>query len=85
MEEELIFKLLGSIGVPAAICFYTLHGVKRTLERQTETLKDLAIAINKLASEVDKNKSEQVRELDKVKDEVKELRFRMEALQNERH
>lgn len=85
MEEELIFKLLGSIGVPAAICFYTLYGVKGTLERQTETLKDLAIAINKLASEVDKNKSEQIRELDKVKNEVKELRFRMEALQHEGH
>lgn len=85
MEEELLFKLLGSIGVPAAICFYTLHGVKGTLEKQTETLKDLAVAINKLASEVDKNKSEQVHELEKVKDEVKELKFKMEALQHEGH
>ena len=36
MEEEILFKLLGNIGVPAAICFYTLFEVKKSVERLTE-------------------------------------------------
>ena len=40
MEEELLLKLLGNIGVPAALCFYTLYGVNKTL-------KELTSAINK--------------------------------------
>lgn len=78
MEEELLFKFLGNVGVPATICFYTLYGVNRTL-------KELSTAINKLASDADKHKTEQIHEFEKLKDTVKELKFRVEALQNERH
>lgn len=73
MEEELLFKLLGNIGVPAAICFYTLFGVNKTL-------KDLTSAINKLTSDVDKNVQEQSHEIAKLKDRVHELAFKVENI-----
>lgn len=73
MEEELLFKLLGNIGVPAAICFYTLFGVNKTL-------KDLTSAINKLTTDVDKNVQEQSHEISKLKDRVHELAFKVENI-----
>ena len=73
MEEELLFKLLGNIGVPAAICFYTLYGVNKTL-------KELTGAINKLTNDVDKREAEQSHEISKLKDKVHELSFKVENL-----
>ena len=73
MEEELLFKLLGNIGVPAAICFYTLFGVNKTL-------KDLTSAINKLTTDVDKREAEQSHEIARLKDKVNELAFKVENL-----
>ena len=72
-EEELLFKLLGNIGVPAAICFYTLYGVNKTLKELTE-------AINKLTNDVDQHEAEQSREISKLKDKVHELNFKVENL-----
>ena len=71
MEEELLFKLLGNIGVPAAICFYTLYGVNKTL-------KELTTAINKLTNDVDKREAEQSQEISKLKDKVHELSFKVD-------
>lgn len=73
MEEEIIFKILANVGVPAAICFYTLWGVNKTLE-------ELTTAIKKLGADVDKHQSRQVQEFNKLKDEVKELRFKVDIL-----
>ena len=73
LEEELLFKLLGNIGVPAAICFYTLYGVNKTL-------KELTGAINKLTNDVDKHEAEQSHEISKLKDKVHELNFKVENL-----
>lgn len=73
LEEELLFKLLGNIGVPAAICFYTLYGVNKTL-------KELTGAINKLTNDVDKREAEQSQEISKLKDKVHELNFKVENL-----
>lgn len=73
MEEELLFKLLGNIGVPAAICFYTLYGVNKTL-------KELTGAINKLTNDVDKHEAAQSQEISKLKDKVHELNFKVENL-----
>lgn len=73
MEEELLFKLLGNIGVPAAICFYTLFGVNKTL-------KDLTYAINKLTTDVDKREAEQSHEISRLKDKVNELAFKVENI-----
>lgn len=77
-------EFFSAVGFPAAIALYTLGGVKKSMDNQTETLKELSIAITKLSAEVDKSKTEQLRELEKIKDEVKELKIRMEAIQNER-
>lgn len=67
MSEELITHVIGNVGVPAAICFYTLF-------RVNNTLKDLTDAINRLSTDND-------RRLDKVESEIRELRFKIETLQ----
>ena len=59
MSEEILFKMLGNIGVPAAICFYTLF-------RVNQTLRDLTNAINKLTSDTD-------RRLERLEDKTREL------------
>lgn len=77
MEEELLFKVLGNVGVPATICFYTLYGVNRTLEK-------LTAAITKLGVDVDKHQSNQIHEFEKLKDEVKQLNFKVGILEAKR-
>lgn len=67
MSEELITHVIGNVGVPAAICFYTLF-------RVNNTLKDLTDAINRLSTDND-------RRLDKVESEIRELRFKIETSQ----
>ena len=59
--------MLGNIGVPAAVCFYTLF-------RVNQTLRDLTDAINKLSNDFD-------RRIDKHSDEIKELRLEVKSLQ----
>ena len=71
--DEVIIHTLSNIGVPAAICFYTLYGVNKTL-------KELADAINKLTNDVDKREAEQSQEISKLKDKVHELSFKVENL-----
>ena len=56
MTEELLLKAIGNVGVPAAICFYTLFGVNKTLKELTETINRMALGIkkiNKLKRQVD--------------------------------
>lgn len=68
MTEEMVSHLLGNIGVPAAICLYTLI-------RVNQTLKDLTLAINNLATDSD-------RRLDKIEANVHELKFKVDSLKN---
>lgn len=35
MTEDVIVKLLGNVGVPTAVCFYTLFQVNKNLEKLT--------------------------------------------------
>ncbi len=35
MAEDAIFKLLSNVGVPTAVCFYTLFQVNKNLEKLT--------------------------------------------------
>lgn len=67
MGEEVLTHIIGNVGVPAAICFYTLF-------RVNNTLKDLTDAINRLSTDND-------RRLDKFENEIRELRFKIENLQ----
>lgn len=70
-------EFFSAVGFPAAICVYTLFGVNKTM-------KELTIAINQLTTDINKREREQTQKLEKLEDEVKALKFRMEAIQNER-
>ena len=65
MTEELLLKVIGNIGVPAAICFYTLFGVNKTLKELTE-------AINRMAADIQK--------IDRLERQVDELTFKVAHL-----
>lgn len=67
MEEELLAKILGNIGVPAAVCFYTLFRVNQTLQNLTD-------AISKLTVDNDKR-------LDKIEHKTEQLSYELKALQ----
>jgi len=71
MGEEFIANLLSNVGIPAAICFYTLFGVNKTL-------KELTAAINKQTTEIERRESEQSHELAALKEKVQELTFKVE-------
>lgn len=45
MEETVLTHLFSNVGVPAAICFYTLFSVNKNIEK-------LIDAINKLSSDI---------------------------------
>lgn len=66
MSEEIVLKLLGNIGVPAAVCFYTLFEVNKNVKR-------LADSIDHFGSEVDKR-------IDRIEKDVKDLAFEVKSL-----
>ena len=65
MTEELLLKVIGNIGVPAAVCFYTLFGVNKTLKELTE-------AINRMANDVQK--------IDKMERQIEDLKLQVARL-----
>lgn len=73
MPDEVIIKLLENIGFPAAVCFYTLFGVNKTL-------KELTGAINKLATDVERRETEQSKKIEHLDRQVHELSFKVEGL-----
>ena len=77
MGEEFIANLLSSIGIPAALCFYTLFGVNRTL-------KELTDAINKLTTDVDRRLDRQEDETRRLQSIVADLNHTVNALQHRR-
>lgn len=70
MADEVLLKLLGNVGVPAAVCFVMLYRVSPAIEKLTE-------AINSLGNDIDKR-------LDNVEKECRELRYQMNALTTRR-
>ena len=66
MEEEIILKLLGNIGVPAAICFFTLFEVNKNLKR-------LADSIDRFSGELD-------RRIDKIETDIRNLNVEVRTL-----
>ena len=67
MEDTALGHILSNVGVPAAICFYTLFRVNHTLQNLTD-------AINKLTCDTDKR-------LDKLEERTRELAIDVKALQ----
>ena len=70
-------EFFSAVGFPAAICIYTLFGINKTM-------KELTIAINQLTSDINKRENEHAQKLEKLEDEVKALKFRLEGIQRER-
>lgn len=68
MADEVLLKLLGNVGVPAAVCFIMLYRVSPAIEKLTE-------AINALGNDIDKR-------LDNVEKECRELRYQVNSLLN---
>lgn len=68
--EEMILNALSSLGFPAAICLYLLMRVNKTLENLTN-------AINNLNKDVEKHEEEQSRRLERLEEDVKELKFKV--------
>ena len=71
MADEVLLKLLGNIGVPAAVCFIMLYRVSPAIEKLTE-------AINALGNDIDKR-------LDNVEKECRELRYQVNSLLNNKN
>lgn len=69
MEEDILIKLLSNIGVPAALCFYTLFEVNKNM-------KKLSDSIDRLANDVDKR-------LDKLEEKTNQLSYKIEFLSKE--
>lgn len=66
MTDEILLKLLGNVGVPAAVCFIMLYRVSPAIEKLTD-------AINALGNDIDKR-------LDNVEKECHELRYQVNLL-----
>ena len=71
-------EFFSAMGFPAVVCLYTLFAVNRSQ-------KELTIAINELTSEVRKRGIEEDRRLEKLEDEIKALKFRVEEIQRDRN
>lgn len=60
MEEQFILHALGNVGVPAAICFYTLIHLKHSFDRLSNSLdnfsRTLSYRIDKLEHAVEELK-----------------------------
>ena len=52
MTEDYLAHILGNIGVPAALCFYTLFEVNRNIKRLTEAVDKLERRIERLEGKI---------------------------------
>ena len=84
MGEDFLLTALRDVGLPGAVCLYTLFGVNKTLQKQDMTLTYLTEAINRLTSDVDKRLDKQEDETRRLKSAVDELRHEVNLLQRSR-
>lgn len=68
-------EFFSNVGFPAAICLYTVFGIKPTLDK-------LTVAIEKLTTDIDKRGEKQTQEITCLRDEVKELKYKVSFIQN---
>jgi hypothetical protein len=78
MEEFFTPQFFTTVGFPAAICVYTLFGIKPSLDKLTD-------ATNALTKEIKERGEKQEHEIACIKDEVKELKFKMNSLEVRRN
>lgn len=84
MGEDFLLTALRDVGLPGAVCLYTLFGVNKTLQKQDMTLTYLTEAINRLTSDVDKRLDKQEDETRRLQSAVDELRHEVNLLQRSR-
>ncbi|MBR3746890.1 MAG: hypothetical protein IKN27_08020 [Selenomonadaceae bacterium] len=84
MGEDFIVNVLSNIGLPGAVCLYTLFGVNKSLQKQDTTLSGLTDAINRLTSDIDRRLDKQEDETRHLKSSVDELQREVRALQHRR-
>ena len=84
MGEDFIVNVLSNIGLPGAVCLYTLFGVNKSLQQQDTTLSGLTDAINRLTSDIDRRLDKQEDETRHLKSSVDELQREVRALQHRR-
>ena len=53
MAEDVIVKLLGNVGVPTAICFYTLFQVNKSLEKLTDAFNRWSDLIDRRLKDIE--------------------------------
>lgn len=79
LGEEHIFNLLSNIGVPAAVCFYTLFEVNKSVKRLAESIDRFNLEFDR---RIDKLNSEVTNRINKLEDNVRELTFEVKAQSN---
>lgn len=84
MGEDFIVNVLSNIGLPGAVCLYTLFGVNKSLQKQDTTLSGLTDAINRLTSDIDRRLDRQEAETRHLQTAVDELKREVNALQHRR-
>ena len=52
MEPEFVSHVFANIGVPAALCFYTLFEVNKNIKRLTDAVDKLERRIERLESKI---------------------------------
>lgn len=80
MPDDIIITLLKDVGIPTAVCFYTLFGVNKTLKKQDETLKVLTDVIKDLGKDVERREVEQSSKIERLEREVHQLSYKVENI-----
>lgn len=65
-ESQILLQLFSNVGIPSAICFYTLFHVKNSLDKLTDAIDAL--------------KDNHYKEISSLKDEVKELKYKFNSI-----
>lgn len=63
MEDSTIVHLLSNVGVPAALCFYTLFNVNKNLEKLTEAIASWKESLDKRLSALETDSKELQRDI----------------------
>ena len=79
MGEEIIFKVLANIGVPAAVCFYTLVEVNRSVKRLAESIDRFNLEFDR---RIDKLNDEVTHRIEKLEEDVHALTVEIKSHTN---
>ena len=58
MEETVLIHALSNVGVPAALCFYTLFCVNRNIEKLTDAINRWEASLDRRISDLESDVKE---------------------------